>query len=411
MAYSYRAVLREPQAGRVFGAALLGRLSYAMGPLSLVLFVQSATRSFAVAGAASAATALTSGLLAPLRGRLVDRHGQSRTLPALSLVYAAAFAGVLLVAGRSTVREGSTVLLAAVAGATAPPLAASMRVLWVSLVGSGPRLQAALALDSVVEQVLLTVGPLLAGGLAAALSSAVPLAAVAALAVAGTIAFTTSAVSRAWTSPGAEVRAGGWAGALSGRGIRTLVISLTGFGAALGIFDITLVAAAREAGSTALGGVLLGLLAAGSVVGGLWYGRRQWRLAADQRFVRLLGLLVLASALLPLARPLPLLGIAVVLVGLLLAPLDSSAYVLAAELAPAGTMTEAATWITTANNVTAAAGIALAGVLVGGPGVAWTLALACACLLVAFLIAVTGRARLRGGRPLTHWEPTQARRG
>jgi predicted MFS family arabinose efflux permease len=410
MAYSYRAVLREPQAGRVFGAALLGRLSYAMGPLSLVLFVQSATRSFAIAGAASAATALTSGLLAPLRGRLVDRHGQSRTLPVLSLVYAAAFAGVLLVAGRSTVREGSTVLLAAVAGATAPPLAASMRVLWVSLVGSGPRLQAALALDSVVEQVLLTVGPLLAGGLAAAFSSAVPLAAVAALAVAGTTAFTTSAVSRAWTTPGAEVRSGGWAGALSGRGIRTLVISLAGFGAALGIFDITLVAAAREAGSTALGGVLLGLLAAGSVVGGLWYGRRQWRLGPSQRFVRILGLLVLASALLPLARPLPLLGIAVVLVGLLLAPLDSSAYVLAAELAPAGTMTEAATWVTTANNVTAAAGIALAGVLVGGPGVAWTLALACACLLVAFLIAVAGRARLRAGHSLTHREPTQARR-
>jgi Major Facilitator Superfamily len=407
MAYSYRAVLREPQALRVFSAALLGRLSYAMGPLSLVLFVQSATGSFAIAGAASAATALTSGLLAPVRGRLVDRHGQSRILPALSLVYAAAFAGVLLVAGRSTVREGSTVLLAAVAGATAPPLAASMRVLWVSLVGSGPRLQAALALDSVVEQVLLTVGPLLAGGLAAAFSTAVPLAAVAALAVAGTIAFTTSTVSRAWTSPGAELRAGGWAGALSGRGIRTLVISLAGFGAALGIFDITLVAAAREAGSTALGGVLLALLAAGSVVGGLWYGRRHWRLGTSQRFVRILGLLVLASALLPLARPLPLLGIAVVVVGLLLAPLDSSAYVLAAELAPAGTMTEAATWVTTANNVTAAGGIALAGVLVGGPGVAWTLALACACLLAAFLTAVSGRAGLRGGRSLTQREPTQ----
>jgi MFS family permease len=409
MAYSYRAVLGEPQALRVFGAALLGRLSYAMGPLSLVLFVQSATGSFAIAGAASAATALTSGLLAPLRGRLVDRHGQSRILPALSLVYAAAFASVLLVAGRSTVREGSTVLLAAVAGATAPPLAASMRVLWVSLIGSGPRLQAALALDSVVEQVLLTVGPLLAGGLAAAFSTAVPLAVVAALAVAGTIAFTTSAVSRGWTTPGAEVRPRGWAGALSGRGIRTLVLSLAGFGAALGIFDIALVAAAREAGSTALGGVLLALLAAGSVVGGLWYGRRQWQLGAGQRFVRILGLLVLASALLPLARPLPLLGIAVVLVGLLLAPLDSSAYVLAAELAPAGTMTEAATWVTTANNITAAAGIALAGVLVGGPGVGWTLALACACLLVAFLIAVTGRAGLRGGRELTHREPTQVR--
>jgi hypothetical protein len=395
MAYSYRAVLQEPRASRVFTAALVGRLSYAMGPLSLVLFVQAATGSFAVAGAASAATALTSGLLAPLRGRLVDRQGQSRTLPLLSLGYAAAFSGVLVVARRGTAGEVATVLLAALAGATAPPLAASMRVLWVSLVGAGPRLQAALALDAVVAQVLLTVGPLLAAGLAAAFSVKVPLAAVAALSVVGTIAFTTSPVSRGWTSPGAEVRASGWAGALSGHGMRTLVISLVGFGAALGIFDIAMVAAGRQDGSAELGGVLLALMAAGSVAGGLWYGRRRWRLAAGQRFVRILGLLALVSGLLPLARPLPLLGVAVVLVGLLLAPLDSSAYVLAAELAPAGTMTEAASWVTTADNVTAAAGIALAGVLVGGPGVAWTLVVAWGCLVVAFLIAVAGRSGLR----------------
>lgn len=409
MAYSYREVVKEPRAVRVFGAALVGRLSYAMGPLSLVLFVRSATGSFAVAGAASAGTALTSGLLAPVRGRLVDRHGQLRTLPALALMYAAAFTGVLLMAGRGTAREVTTVLLAAVAGATAPPLSASMRVLWLSLVGAGPRLQAALALDSVIEQVLLTVGPLLAAGLAVAFGAAAPLAAVAALAAVGTIAFTSSPVSRGWTSPDAEVRVTGWAGALSGHGIRTLVISLAGFGAALGIFDITLVAAAREAGSAALGGVLLALLAAGSVIGGLWYGRRPWRLTAGQRFVRILGLLALVSALLPLARPLPLLGIVVVLVGLLLAPLDSSAYVLAAELAPAGTMTEAATWVTTANNVTAAAGIAVAGVLVGGPGVAWTLVAAWACLVVGFLIAFAGRSRLRPAASLTQRGSTEAR--
>jgi MFS family permease len=406
MAYSYREVLKEPQALRVFGAALVGRLSYAMGPLSLVLFMQAATGSFAIAGAASAVTALTSGLLAPVRGRLVDRHGQSRVLPALSLLYAAAFTGVLLVAAPGTAREVTAVLLAAVAGATAPPLSASMRVLWVSLVGAGPRLQTALALDAVIEQVLLTVGPLLAGALAAAFSAATPLAAVAGLAVAGTIAFTSNPVSRGWTSPGAGARVTGWAGAMSGRGIRTLVISLVGYGAALGIIDITLVAAARQAGSAALGGVLLALLAAGSVVGGLWYGRRAWRLETGQRFVRVLALLALVSAALPLARPLAALGVVVVAVGLLLSPLDSCAYVLAAELAPAGTMTEAATWVTTANNVTGATGIALAGVLVEGPGVAWTLVLAWGCLGVAFLAALAGRASLRPAGSLSQQAPT-----
>src|SRR6266511_1877050 len=130
MAYSYREVLKEPRALGVFGAALLGRLSFAMGPLSLVLFVRAATGSFAVAGAASAATALTSGLFAPVRGRMVDRYGQPRTLPPLSLLYAAAFVGVLLLASAGRAGEAAAVLLSGVAGAAAPPLAASMRGRW-----------------------------------------------------------------------------------------------------------------------------------------------------------------------------------------------------------------------------------------------------------------------------------------
>ncbi len=393
MAYSYREVLKEPRALGVFGAALLGRLSFAMGPLSLVLFVRAATGSFAVAGAASAATALTSGLFAPVRGRMVDRYGQPRTLPPLSLLYAAAFVGVLLLASAGRAGEAAAVLLSGVAGAAAPPLAASMRVLWSALVGGGPRLQTAFALDTVVEGVLFTLGPLLASGLAAAFAPAAALAAVAALAVVGTLAFISSPVSKGWIPTVGEGRAG-WAGAMSGRGIRTLVISLTGFGAAVGIIDITLVAAARQAGSASLGGVLLALLSAGGVVGGLWYGRRAWRLEAGSRYLRMLALLALVSAALPLARPLPLLGLVVVAVGLLLSPLQSCAYVLAAELAPAGTMTEAATWVITANNVTAAAGIALAGVLVGGPGVAWTLVVSWGCMAAAFLAALVGRGAL-----------------
>jgi hypothetical protein len=407
MGYSYREVLKAPRALRLFAAALGGRLSFAMGPLALVLFVQAATGSFAVAGAASAAAALASGLFAPLRGRLVDRYGQPRTLPPLALLYAGAFGGVLMVARVGTAGKAIAVLLAGVAGATAPPLSASMRVLWGTLVGGGPRLQTALALDTVVEDVVYTMGPLISGGLAAALGAEAALAAVAVVAVVGTAAFVSSPVSRRWGTPGAEMHGSGWAGALAERGMRTLVASLAGFGAAIGIIDITLVAAARQAGSAPLGGVLLALLSAGSVAGGLWYGRRAWRLDTGQRFVRILALLALVSAALPLARPLPLLGVVVALVGLLLSPLESSAYVLAAELAPVGTVTEAASWVTTANNVTAAAGIALAGVLVGGPGVAWTLAAAWGCIAAGFLAALAGRAALRPARSLTPQRTTE----
>jgi len=84
----------------------------------------------------------------------------------------------------------------------------------------------------------------------------------------------------------------------------------------------------------------------------------------------------------------------VALVGLVLAPLESSAYVLAAELAPPGTLTESGTWMTTAINVTGAAGLALAGALIDRVGVPATLAVACACTAAGLVVALAGRERL-----------------
>jgi hypothetical protein len=93
---SYLAVLRVRHARPLLVAALVGRLSFAMGTVALVLFVQHATGSFAVAGVVSAAAFLANGLLAPVRGRLVDRYGLRRTLPSLAVGYAAALVGLVV---------------------------------------------------------------------------------------------------------------------------------------------------------------------------------------------------------------------------------------------------------------------------------------------------------------------------
>jgi MFS family permease len=413
---SYLAVLRLPHARWVLLASLLGRLSIATGPLSVVLFIQDETGSLAQAGAASAAVALASGLLAPVRGRLVDRLGQRRCLPPMALAFAAALVGMAAVAGPGPAAVAATIGLAAAAGAAAPPLGASMRVLWVSLVGQGPRLQTAYALDAVLDELLFVVGPLLAGALATLYQPAAGVLATAGLAVAGTLGFVASPLSRAQS--GGQAGAGGrrrWAGALGGGGMRVLVLSLTGVGAAIGIWEIGLVGAAREAGSPEAASLLLAAWAAASAVGGLWYGSRVWRRPAGQRYLALLALLVLAGAPMAAAGSPLALGAVVALVGLVLAPLESSAYVLAAELAPSGTLTESGTWMTTAINVTGAAGLAVAGALVDQAGVPATLAVACACTAGGLLVALAGRDRLgaapyRGRHEVGHAAARQLRR-
>jgi MFS family permease len=247
---SYLAVLRLPHARPLLLASLVGRLANATGPLSVVLFVQEQTGSLAQAGAASAAIGLASGLLAPVRGRLVDRYGQRRCLLPMGLGFAAALAGMVAAAGPGPAAVATTIALAAAAGAVAPPLGASMRALWVSLAGQGPRLQTAYALDAVLDELLFVLGPLLAGGLATLYRPAAGVLATAGLALVGTLGFVASPVSRAQAGrPAAVGGRAGWAGAMAAPGLRTLVLSLTGVGAAIGIWEIGLVGAAREAGS------------------------------------------------------------------------------------------------------------------------------------------------------------------
>ncbi|MFL6219650.1 MAG: MFS transporter [Actinomycetes bacterium] len=395
MRSSYLAVLRLPHARPLLLASLVGRLANATGPLSVVLVVQEQTGSLAQAGAASAAIAQARGLLAPVRGRLVDRYGQRRCLAPMALGFAAALAGLVTTAGPGPAAVATTIALAAAAGAVAPPLGASMRALWVSLVGQGPRLQTAYALDAVLDELLFVVGPLLAGGLATLYRPAAGVLATAGLALTGTLGFVASPVSRAQAGrPAAVGGRAGWAGAMAAPGLRTLVLSLTGVGAAIGIWEIGLVGAAREAGSPEAASISLAAWAAASGVGGLWYGSRTWRRPAGQRYLALLALLVLAGAIMAAAGSPVAMGAVVVLVGAVLAPLESSAYLLAAELAPAGTLTESGTWLNTAINVTAAAGLVVAGALVDRAGVPATLAVACACTAAGLLVTLAGHERL-----------------
>lgn len=124
MTPSYRAVLRTPHARRTFAAALLGRLSYGMAPLALLLSVRDATGSYPVAGTALALFGLTSVLLSPARAALVDRYGPRRALPPL----ATAYAGLLALTAAATWRPGAPPLLIGAlvaAGACTPPLGPS----------------------------------------------------------------------------------------------------------------------------------------------------------------------------------------------------------------------------------------------------------------------------------------------
>lgn len=195
-ALSYAALLRIPHASRTFGAALLGRLSYGMVSLSLLLSVKAATGSYTAAGAALACFGATSVTLSPVRAGVIDRHGPRRALPPMAAAYALLLAALAVVTADGGTGAAGLTALAAAAGALTPPLGPVMRVLWSDLVPPG-LLSRAYSLDSVAEELLLVTGPLLVGAIVTAAPAPVGLAASAALILCGTLALVASPVAGA----------------------------------------------------------------------------------------------------------------------------------------------------------------------------------------------------------------------
>jgi len=355
----YLDVLRTPSVGRLLSSAVLGRMPTGMAGLAIVLLVRGAGGSYAeagvVAGTYSAALAATS----PLLGRLVDRVGQTRVLAGCAAASTVSFAA-LATAGRAA---SPVVLagLAALAGASIPPVGACMRALWSDLLGRDEQLQAAFAVESTVQELIFVVGPPLVALLAAAFSPAAAVAGTAVLLLAGVGVFAAAPVSRAWRP---RRRASDWAGALRSPGIRAVLATIVLLAAAFGTVEVTVVAGAERLGSRTLAGPLLALWALGSLTGGLVFGSRASDRGPERRMIGLLGLVMAGMVVLAVATGLAQLAAGMILAGLGIAPAIACLYLLVNRLAPAGTVTEAFTWVTTAFATGFAAGNALGGSLV-----------------------------------------------
>jgi MFS family permease len=140
-------------------SSLIARLPKGMAPLACVTLIHQSTGSYATAGLVTAALALGDAATTPLQGRLLDRYGRGRVLLPSAVLYAVALSVLPLLAGRQT-PVGVPVGCALLAGAGFPPVSGSMKALWPRLVPDGAA-GAAYAAESLIQQVLLLIAPLL----------------------------------------------------------------------------------------------------------------------------------------------------------------------------------------------------------------------------------------------------------
>jgi len=384
----YARVLRAPHVRALVVSSVLARMPIGMVSLALVLYVEHLTGSFGSAGVVTAAFAISAGVVSPLQGRLVDRVGQTRVLVPCVVVHSGATLGVVAL-GQAGAPSGALAAMAALAGAGTPPVGAALRALWPGLLDDS-LMSAAYALDSVLVEAFYGLGPLVTAALVALVSPVAALVAGAVIAFVGTMWFAGQPPSREWRG---EPGPAGWAGPLQAPGMVTLLVAAIGAGACFGAFEVALPAFGKDHGSASLGGPLITAWALGSMTGGVIYGALAERLGALARaFLRLAVLLPLASVLTLAASSIVGMALLVPLAGIVIAPLQATQNQLVGLVAPAGTITEAYTWVLMGLVMGLAGGNALSGPLVDASG--WRAAVAAGCVAAAL---AAGLAWLRRG--------------
>jgi MFS family permease len=356
-----------------------------MGGLALLIAVQDSTGSYTQAGFATAAFGIANVIAAPWRARAVDRFGQRIALTTMASGQASGFIALALIMEAEGVAAIWFLALSAVAGLTAPPLGAAMRMVWASLTTAGDQRTKAFSIDAVCEDLLFVGGPVIITSVIVASSPSIGLWVTAAAVSFGTAAMTSSASSGA-------LRGTGGSGARGDRPLRQpgfarVLTVLLGVGGVLGVTEIAAPATAAQRDAVAASGWLLAVFAGGSALGGFLYGQLNLKAGIGKRLFALCVSMGLAAVFVSQLDTLGLFAAGLALIGLFLAPSLITGYLIADSIVPDTSRTEASTWINTSVNLGASLASAAAGLVIDRSG-AWLALLLVGAIALALASAV-----------------------
>jgi MFS family permease len=381
-----RHLAAQPMWRRWTLASWLARLPLTMTLIALVLVGEELTGSVATGAQLSGLAIAVSGFSAPLRGRQLDRGELRRGLQRACLGSAGVFA---LFAVALVLRAPLLVfaLLAVAQGVVAAAVSGGYRALLVPVV-SAADLPRANTLEAVFIEVAFVSGPAIAGLLALLVGPLGVLlfmsaAMAGAAAVTGKLpswrAETDASALAPWRTPGA------W----------PVFAIAFGTGLALGLLEAAVPGRTVELGwDAARSGYLLALVAGGSAVGGLLATRLRDALGNPvRRGVLLLGALGLLLAPTAVAGSIPLLGVALLVSGLPIAPLNALGAIYLQRTLPPGRLAEGFSVFIAAILLGAGLGQSIVGLLLDDVGARLLLLGSAAVPLLLALVLTGGGAR------------------
>jgi len=355
----YRLILARPGAWKFSGAGLIARFPIATVGIGIVLLISATYDSYALAGRVSAVYVFSLAVCAPQLSRLVDRHGQARIMrPSFALTGTGLV--VLIVVASTQAHPVVLYLAAALSGATTGSLGSLVRARWSAMLDDHQQLHTAYALESTIDEVIFVSGPVIVTFLATSVAPwsglALPLVAIL---VGGYLLLAQRSTEpvpqsreNAGVPRGSVLRAGG---------VVVVAVVFMTLGGIFGATDVAVIAFSEEHGAKGMAGVLLAVLALGSLIAGLGYGARPWHSPLRRRFA--LGVLVLGAgvSLFLVVDSMVLLGVVMFITGFAIAPTLINGHSLIQRFVPRQRLTEGLAWASTGINAGVALGSSLAG--------------------------------------------------
>lgn len=406
MLATYRSAFRVPGAAGFCAAGFVMRLPLAIYPLGLVLIVSAHTGRYGFAGVLAGVYVAANGVGNPVLARLVDRLGQRRVLLPASAVHAAAalVLGVLL---HQRAPQWSYLLPATVLGFSYLSVGSLVRARWSYVLGGRPELGTAYSLESTLDEVIFTLGPLVATVIATQTEPVLVLPVAVALVLAGAVWLRAQSGTEPPPAAGPQRTGGNRPGTpLAERGVLLLTLSAVAMGGVFASAEVTIVAFCGQHGSRAASGLVLAAFAVGSGVAGFTYGARTWSGPVADRF----RLQALIFGVLPVvffaAMSIPVLAVCAFVVGLGIAPTLITAFSLIDHLVRPAALTEGLAWLSTGMSIGYGAGSSAVGGIADAYGARPAFSLTVGCGLLAAALAVALHARLQ--RPAVVGESARA---
>lgn len=366
----YLDLFRVPGLTGVVTSQLIARFPGGMLALGLLIHVQQETGRYAIAGLVIAAMAIGQAIVSPIATRWMSKYGIRTVLGTMLFISVTTMVAMAFLPVSAIVH----IPLGFVVGFTLPTIQPAARAVYPSIVARN-QIQSLQSLDASVQELIWILGPVITVAAATQLGSEMGVLAPAIVGSVGGIWFLTRpAVKAAQLEPST----GRMGAVLKKAPVRIVVFSgLLVVGSFSAIEAATVAAFGSDKDSPA--GLILGLWAAASLVGGLAMGHTAivpWSLT------RRLGFVAFGSMLAIFTVDPILLTLALLVAGVGVAPAMTVQYAVATESVDAGDLPESLGWLGTGWVVGGAIASALAGFAIdfAGSTGGFTLALAFAVL-------------------------------